>query len=100
MGLAAYFRRHLKQFAMTAIPPYLLTAEVGKFKSKQRIATGWLKEEYEQAFQVKRSLTSTSTLDYPIFTLPFIIEPDASAKGLVAILSQKQGKQTRKHCIC
>ena len=100
MGLAAYFCRHLQQFAMTAIPPYQLIGEVVKFKNKQRIATGCLKEVHEQAFQAKRSLTSTSTLDYPIFTLPFIIEPDASAKGLIAILSQKQGEKTREHCIC
>ena len=38
---------------------------------------------------LKSKLTSTLILDYPRYDTPFILETDASLKGLGAVLSQK-----------
>lgn len=93
-GLAAYYRRFVKHFAAIAKPLYRLIGDAAREGKKQkRLGDSWTME-HEQAFQrLKQCLSTAPTLGYPIFSLPFILETDASGKGLGAILSQKQGDQ-------
>ena len=50
-------------------------------------------ENFQQAFDTLKELTTAQLLAYPDFTQPFIVETDASFKGLGAVLSQhQQGK--------
>lgn len=95
MGLASYYRRFVKGFATVAAPLYQLVGEMCKGRKKARIGDRW-SEAHEQAFtQIKCCLTQTPTLGYPDFTLPLTLEIDASKDGLGAILTQKQGKETK-----
>ena len=51
------------------------------------------KQEWQENFeQLKERLTKARVLCYADFSLPFIIETDASSLGLGAILYQLQGK--------
>lgn len=56
---------------------------------------GWT-EEYEKSFlDLKDKLVSASVLAYANFSLPFILEIDASFSGLGVVLSQEQDGRTR-----
>lgn len=95
MGLASYYRRFVKGFAKVAAPLYRLVGDMSKGRKKAGIGDRW-QDEHEQAFQqIKSRLTQTPTLGYPDFSLPLTVEIDASQEGLGAILSQKQGKETK-----
>ena len=63
---------------------------MSKDKRMKRIGNMWTDKE-ESSFQaLKDALTSCPILGYPDFSLPFIIETDASKEGLGAVLSQRQ----------
>lgn len=48
-------------------------------------------EECENSFSgLKRKLSTAPVLAYANFSLPFILEVDASHRGLVAVLPQEQ----------
>ena len=96
LGLCAYYRRFVKSFAKVAKPMYQLVGEMASTKKRRaKVGDKWT-SAHEDAFQkLKDCLTSAPTLGYPIFTLPFTLEIDASLDGLGAVLSQKQGKQTK-----
>ena len=49
----------------------------------------WSKECQEGIDALKHALTTAPVLAYPDYTQPFILEADASLKGLGAVLSQK-----------
>lgn len=44
---------------------------------------------------LKEKLTSAPTLGYAYFTIPFILETDASSLGLGAVLYQEQGARKK-----
>ena len=58
----------------------------------------WSKECQEGFDALKHALTTAPVLAYPDYTQPFILETDASLKGLEAVLSQK-GKDGEVHII-
>ena len=58
----------------------------------------WSNECQEGFDALKHALTTAPVLAYPDYTQPFILETDASLKGLGTVLSQK-GKDGEVHVI-
>ena len=97
IGLASYYRRFIKKFSEWSKCLHELIGPEGSVKkSKRKKVTPesfvW-KEEHQEAFDnLKEALTTSPVLAYPDFSKPFILETDASFKGLGAVLSQKDEK--------
>lgn len=83
VGLASYYRRFVPGFSKIAEPVYALT--------KKGAAYTWT-DYCQSAFEtLKDKLVRAPVLVYPDFTgKEFILETDASIKGLGAVLSQRQ----------
>ena len=81
LGMTSYYRRFIDGFATMASPLHSLTKN----------ATFIWTTECQNAFEsLKDKLICTPVLAYPDFSKPFVLETDASIKGLGAVLSQKQ----------
>ncbi|KAI5619407.1 hypothetical protein C0J50_21027 [Silurus asotus] len=95
---ASYYRRFVEGFAKLAAPLHCLVADLTGAKRKntaQSCKEAWT-EECQQSFDtLKQRLVSAPLLAYADFSLPFILEVDASYSGLVAVLSQEQGGRVR-----
>jgi hypothetical protein len=94
LGLCSYYRRFIKNFAHIAKPLNSLLsggkATKDSKKSKNLFAQNW-NEDCSNAFkELKKKLITAPVLGYPDFSLPFIVETDASFHGLGAVLSQDQ----------
>uniref|UniRef100_A0A6V7JFY2 Reverse transcriptase domain-containing protein n=1 Tax=Bracon brevicornis TaxID=1563983 RepID=A0A6V7JFY2_9HYME len=80
LGLAAYYRKFIRDFSKIAKPlTELLKKEVS-----------WTCGSVQQAtFEIlKEKLTSAPVLQYPQFDKPFVLTTDASNRAIGAILSQ------------
>ena len=97
VGLASYYRRFIPNFAKWAGPLHALIVPAS---FKQKIRRGEIKRSDLPEFQwtpacqegfdqLKKALTEAPVLVYPDYSKPFILETDASLKGLGAVLSQK-----------
>ena len=80
LGLAAYYRRFIKDFSKIAAPLHQLTEKNQKFS--------WADECNEAFNQLKESLTTTPVLAYPVMGKQFILDCDASDIAIGAVLSQ------------
>ncbi|KAJ8352721.1 hypothetical protein SKAU_G00241970 [Synaphobranchus kaupii] len=94
LSFASYYRRFVDGFAKLAAPLHQLAAELSgtetRKKSEQNLMAAWT-TECEQSFEgVKSKLVEAPVLAYASFSLPFILEMDASHSGLGAVLSQEQ----------
>ena len=90
LGFANYYRRFIQDFARVARPLHRLTEQTASFV--------W-NETFQQAFdQLHGSLCSAPVLVYPDFSIPFILDTDASDVGLGGVLSQIDG-EGREHVI-
>ena len=88
LGLASYYRRYVSNFAKLAAPLHALT---GKADTKARRAVRtleWSEEATHALASLKQALCSAPILTYPRFGHDFVLEVDASLKGLGAYLSQ------------
>uniref|UniRef100_A0A3P9KG95 Gypsy retrotransposon integrase-like protein 1 n=1 Tax=Oryzias latipes TaxID=8090 RepID=A0A3P9KG95_ORYLA len=82
LGLAGWYRRFVHQFATIAAPLTALT------EKRQKNPVTWT-DECEQAFQaLKNKLCSCPVLKSPNFDQRFLVQVDASAVGLGAVLAQ------------
>ena len=82
VGLASYYRRLIPAFAKIAQPLHDLTRKAAVFE--------WT-PQCQAAFDTLRlKLVEAPLLAYPDFEKDFVLETDASVKGLGAVLSQKQ----------
>lgn len=80
LGLANYYRRFVKNFAIIAKPLHRLTEKNSSFK--------W-SEDCQQAFElIRRKLVSPPILAFPDYSKEFILDTDASDTGVGAVLSQ------------
>ena len=97
IGLASYYRRFIPSFAKWSKPlnalivPPAHQAKVrrGEMKKSELTKFVWSKECQEGFDALKHALTTAPVLAYPDYSQPFILETDASLRGLGAVLSQK-----------
>ena len=88
VGLVGHYRRFIKGFARIAAPLYDLTSGENKDKKSERVD---LPTEALEAFEhLKAACLQAPILAFPDFDKPFLLETEASGKGLGAVLSQKQ----------
>ena len=92
IGLAGYYRRHVRNFAEIA---KLLTS-----LTKKETPFDWT-QECQQAFQkLKKILSTEPLLVYPNFTQPFIVACDTSTKAVDAVLLQLRDGEERPIIYC
>ena len=85
-GLVGHYRRFIKGFANIACPLYDMLGKEVKMGLVDLCSEAW-----EVVDILKRKVQSVPILVFPDFDKPFLLETDASKKGLGAVLSQKQG---------
>lgn len=89
VGLCTYYRRFVPRFATIAAPLHHLTRKGARFCWDAKC---------QSAFErLKEALTNAPVLPYPDPALPYIVDCDASAEGLGAVLSQV--KDGREHVV-
>ena len=87
-GAVGHYRHFIKGFAKIAAPLYDLTSGENKDKKSEPVT---LTPEALEAFQtLKDKCMQAPVLAFPDFKKPFLLETDASGKGLGAVLLQKQ----------
>lgn len=99
LGFCGYYRRYVEGFAKIAAPLNHVKAELTDPRTKRplrrSIGERW-DDQCEKSFQeLKSRLVSAPVLAYANFSLPFILEVDASFCGLGAVLSQEQEGKVR-----
>ena len=88
VGLVGHYRHFIKGFAKIAVPLYDLTSSDNKDKKSEHVD---LSPEALEAFdRLKAACLQAPILAFLDFDKPFLLEMDASGKGLGAVLSQKQ----------
>ena len=88
VGLVGHYRHFIKGFAKIAAPLYDLTSGDNKDKKSEHVD---LSPEAQEAFdRLKVAYLQAPILGFPDFNKPFLLETDASGRGLGAVLSQKQ----------
>ena len=88
VGLVGHYRHFIKGFAKIAAPLYDLTSGNNKDKKSEHVG---LSPEVHEAFDcLKAACLLAPILAFPDFNKPFLLETDASRRGLGAVLSQKQ----------
>ena len=88
VGLVGHYRCFIKGFAKIAAPLYDLTSGDNKDKKSEHVD---LSPEAWEAFDcLKAACLQAPILAFPDFNKPFLLETDASVRGLVAVLSHKQ----------
>ena len=87
-GLVGHYRCFNKGFAKIAAPLYDLTSGDNKDKKSEHVD---LSPEAHEAFDhLKAACLQAPILAFPDFNKPFLLQTDASRRGLGAVLSQKQ----------
>ena len=88
VGLVGHYRCFIKGFAKIAVPLYDLTSGDNKDKKSEHVD---LSQDAREAFDcLKAACLQAPILAFPDFNKPFLLETDASRRGLGAVLSQKQ----------
>ena len=87
-SVVGHYRCFIKGFVHIAAPLYDLISGVNKDKKSESVE---LSPEALEAFNIlKEKCVNAPVLAFPDFKKPFLLETDASGKGLGAVLSQKQ----------
>ena len=100
VGLVGHYRRFIKGFAKIAAPLYDPTSGNNKDKKSEHVD---LSPEALEAFDhLKATCLQAPILAFLDFNKPFLLETDASGRGLGAVLPQKQagGRYHPIACLC
>ena len=99
LGLASYYRRFIPKFMKWANPLHDLICPIVTKKKRARMGLPsltpdlppfrWDSDHQESFDRLKEALISSPILAYPDYNKPFILETDASLKGLGAVLLQE-----------
>jgi hypothetical protein len=81
--MASWYRRFIPHFATTTEPLTRLL--------KKNQPWIWQNEQQEAFEKIRSQLISPPTLACPDFTLPFVLQTDASSVGIGAVLTQTRG---------
>jgi hypothetical protein len=92
IGLAGYYRRHVRNFTEIAKPLTQLT--------KKEVPFNWTGEQQKAFEKLKQILSTEPLLIYPEFSQPFIVACDASTKAVGAVLSQMRNGEERPIAYC
>ena len=88
MGLVGHYRCFINGFTKIAAPLYDLTSSDNKDKKSEHVD---LSPKAREAFnRLKAACLQAPILAFPDFNKPFLLETDASGRGLGAVLSHKQ----------
>ena len=88
VGLVGHYRCFIKGFAKIATPLYDLTSGDNKDKKSEHVN---LSPKAREAFdRLKAACLQGPILSFPDFNKLFLLETDASGRGLGAVLSQKE----------
>ena len=82
LGLTGYYRKCISGYSSTALPPTDLT------KKSAPTNASWTDPCETSFVELKRRLTSTPALKSPDLSQPFVLQTDASERGVGAVLSQ------------
>ena len=80
LGTAVYYRRFVKNFSTIAAPLHELT--------KKGVEFNWTPECQRAFEQLKKCLATTPVLNFPVPGATYILDTDASERGIGAVLSQ------------
>lgn len=100
LGFASYYRKFISGFARIAGPLHELVntckqdTKVSKLV-QSKFMSQWTKECQLSFDTLKQKLTTAPILGFPDYTLPFILEVDASIGGLGAVLSHLQNNRKK-----
>jgi hypothetical protein len=83
LGLFGYYRKFISEYSATATPLTDLT------KRSAPIEVKWTKLCDKAFKKLKKALCSEPVLRSPDFGRPFILQTDASDRGVEAVLSQR-----------
>lgn len=83
LGLASFYRKHIKRFAFIAEPLYVLLAKDKKWR--------WNGDHKKALSTLKDCLSNAPVLLFPDFTKPFTLCPDSSGYAIGGVLLQDQG---------
>jgi hypothetical protein len=92
VGLAGYYRRHVRNFAEIARPLTNLT--------KKDVSFEWKRENQRVFDRLKEVLRTEPLLIYSDFSQPFIVACDASTRAIGAVLSQLRNGEERLIAYC
>jgi transposase InsO family protein len=87
LGLGSYYRRHIRDYSKKMLPLIELTKKNKKFE--------WTPECQAALDNLKAELTGPEIMAYPEESGLMILDTDASAYSIGAVLSQVQGGQER-----
>ena len=87
LGISSYYRRFIPDFSSVAYPLTRLTQKNRQFEWTDQCETAFL--------TLKRLLTTAPILSYPSRDDMFVLDTDASAFGVGAVLSQIQDGQEK-----
>ena len=82
LGLASYYRHYIPLFSKIAAPLHALTRNTAAY-----VWTPLCQQAFDK---LKELLTTSPVLAFPNLSQPFLLETDASGKGVGAVLSQRQ----------